>query len=174
MGATDRINYRVGGRNGALVASAIHSLEHFHRLTNRENFGISLAKNSKVVDTKRRGFAEVLGRLTGTSETGHSFDIDFSVHNADSFLKVEIEVGPHRWVVDEVTCQSFYYKRGNLAERLLISTPLQSKLTNSSILEIRANRTPHWAPLPETLYVHKQLLGALVGLHAQEPGMEFT
>lgn len=157
-----RIEYRVSSNSLGLVTNSIHYLDHFYRVTNKRSIQkVEFDQESHLVESKRRGYSEVVGVMRAETVYGDNLVVEFRTNKNSPELRVEIEVGSTLHVFDEARNSWELYDESSSVWRKPITTPKQSSLTNLSIERLLRGEKPNWSPFSESVELHKHLLAAL-------------
>ena len=163
-----KVSLTVEGSNWGLACNAIHMLDLLAFLTGQIYFKVDEANlDSKIYDSKRKGFLELGGRLLAKSERGDTLELtderdqDIPFRIFISFDGVEIEI-------DQIRGLAFEYPEGRreLSEEKPFHVPLQSELTGIQVKEILQTGNSRLTSLHESYLLHRPILEAF-NLHLE-------
>ena len=168
------VKYRVTSSNFGLVTNAIHYLDHFEKVTNRIVSAVSLDPGPQVIQSKRKGYSELLGTIRAETEFGDELVISFSDTGALETLQIQISTNDTTWIVDELSMEMTEIRRGVLKRKATFSTPRQSETTHLALMRLESEEPPMWATVESSLRLHRQLFEALYGRREVNSGIFFT
>lgn len=170
----DPLTYQVFAGNYGLVSSSIHYLDHFTKLTQSKIIDLNFGPDSRLVESKRMGYSEVVGSLLGTTEKGDTINIIFNEKIYQKSLGVEIRKGSTFWRVDEVelTLTSNFSSEVGIVESIAI--PKQSELTHVSLNALIVTESPYWATASSSVELHSWLYKAISKIPSMPKNLSFT
>jgi predicted dehydrogenase len=168
------LEYSVRGSNFGLVSNSIHYLDHFSVLTGRQVEQITLEPDCSVIDSKRTGYKELIGRLTAQTDSGDVLRVSYSSQSDPQLLEIEISNGEDRWLVNEIDMHIQHFRNGESAYSSSIVTPFQSDLTHKSLERIKLGESPMWGDFATSLHLHKLLFEAISGFFGSTSVPKFT
>ncbi|MEO6901899.1 MAG: Gfo/Idh/MocA family oxidoreductase [Bacteroidia bacterium] len=158
------IQFSAIGSSWGLGCNGIHFLDLFAYLTNSTE--IILSNNlidKKIIDSKRSGYIEFTGTITGYS-SNHSFHIT-SYATANSPLQLIIDTPTIRYVIFEGSLGKVlkYTAKNNWQlEEFTFEMPFQSKLTNVAVTQIAVSGSCELTPFIESSKLHLVFLNNLI------------
>ena len=168
------VKYRVTSSNFGLVTNAIHYLDHFEKLTNRNVLMVTLDHGPQVIQSKRQGYSELLGTIRAETEFGDDLVISFSDIGAPETLQIEISTNETTWIVDELAMEMTETHRGMLKRKVSFSTPRQSETTHLALMRLESKEPPMWASVGSSLRLHSLLFDAIGGAREVHSDIYFT
>lgn len=172
--AASPINYRVTGGDFGLVTNSIHYLEHFSRLTHAPIRDLNLDNTCKIVPSKRVGYSEIVGHLSGLTSNGDVFSVEFDKDIHGETLNIEISQGGESFRVDEIALTMNAKRLRGIEAVTPISTPRQSDLTHISLELLIAGNGPLWAQARNTIGLHTLIFKALEKVIENNEGLAYT
>jgi predicted dehydrogenase len=168
------LKYSVTASNLGLVTNLIHYLDHFTSITSRPVTEVLFDPESTIVASKRPGYSELLGVVTARTDFGDEMIVSFSESHTGDHLKVDLECGDSRWLVDEIALESIYSKSGRTISKKDIYTPRQSELTHVALSQLESAKTPMWTSVKHSIDLHEKILKSLSALLGDRADIVFT
>mgnify|MGYP003653889970 CR=1 FL=1 len=152
-------SYDVRGGNWGLACNGLHFLDHLAYLSESDELAISTSGLDKsIVKSKRSGFVEVNGSLTGT--IGRN---SFSLHcdSSSEKLRISIQAGKTRIFIDEAAgvIETKNSENVSSVEGKIIC--YQSELTNNLVENILRKGTCELPSFAEAAKLHLPFIKAL-------------
>jgi predicted dehydrogenase len=163
MAGDKKINLQISGGDWGLACNAIHFIDLLAFLSHNTSCKLGIiGLDHKVWQSKREGFIEVTGKLTGTFSNGSSIEFK-SVAGSEEPIRVSINNSQAKAVLDEgrgVTKISRQENNWN-EEILEIKVPFQSELTHLAVKEILESGTCKLTGFNESSLLHQPFLEAI-------------
>ena len=158
-----RIHLDISGSQFGLITNAIHYFDYLAFLTGETHIRVeTLGLDREVIPSKRKGFLEMNGVLTGYTANGSSSRLTcFPSGNLP--LIVQIHAPTHRFIVREsegkawATSEAEGWKWSEIEAKI----PFQSKMTAELAQEIFSNGECSLTTLGESIEIHRSLLNPL-------------
>lgn len=166
--------YSVHAGNYGLVTNFIHYLDHFYALSGEEILNLTIRPGARLVESKRRGYSELVGSISALTKSGNQLFVEFSDDYPDEVQKVEIRKGKLRWIIDELALTKATFLGDGTSVIELINTPKQSELTHLSLERLDLGQKPEWATLVESTVLHQKLLEELGRFLGKRSEIAFT
>ncbi|MGV8879146.1 MAG: Gfo/Idh/MocA family oxidoreductase [Sphingobacteriaceae bacterium] len=159
------IQFHVIGSNWGLGCNGLHFIDLCAYLCSSKisNINSKLLDND-LLDTKRPGYVEFSGTLTGEMENGSSFSIS-SFNSSKNQLSIFISSNERTWIVDEGGSSNILYLNKNDSNdnyKHLITSTVQSSLTTklaNDLFSIGDCNLPTYAEACES---HKPFIESLL------------
>ena len=162
LNLNEKIQMSIEGAIWLMGSSSIHFIDLFSYLTGCKDFSFTdchLDKN--IIDSKRPGFKEFSGRLTGNNSQGHSLIL--SHKNGKDPYSIKIINGTQKHVItdggDHVV-HKFIDSKGESIEKVTI--PLQSQTTHHLVHTIINNRSCDLPSYHDSMNLHLPLIKVLM------------
>ncbi|OCA87865.1 hypothetical protein A8F94_08485 [Bacillus sp. FJAT-27225] len=138
MAGATHIDYSVSGSNIGIGSNSIHFLDHLAFLSEDSGFELLPAfLDNEIIESKRSGYIEFTGTLSGTTSRGHRFGVT-SYRQEGIPLVVQINSDKVRCLIRETEQKAFIaYKKENWAWREAdFRVMFQSELTHLTVEQI--------------------------------------
>ncbi len=154
------LSLSVKGSNWGLACNGIHFIDLFSFLSQKADFEIGTTMLRKdIVESKRRGFYEVFGTLTGQFNNDFRFELNCSDDETMS-IQVKIVTPNYEVNVDELQNKLSIFQNGEESEEAY--QPLyQSQLTHLNIEEIVKMNFSSLTPFSESEKIHIPFIKAI-------------
>ncbi|HJW28484.1 MAG TPA: Gfo/Idh/MocA family oxidoreductase [Saprospiraceae bacterium] len=169
------ITFVLEGPHWNLGSNAIHLLDLFAFLTGEPDISIREAfLDKEILESKRQGFVEFTGTLTGESKNDNRFSIS-SLKNSDIPETLTIQTDVMKISINETVKSVFYaFKERNWEpEEMTFEIPYQSQLTGTIAREILLSGTCGLTPYEESARLHLPLLSVLITHLRNVTGKQF-
>lgn len=151
----------VGGEWG-MASNSIHFIDLASFLCEESSYNISFINiDDTLIESKRVGFSEICGTISGTFVNGASFYLK-SIKGAPAIHSVNITTQDNIHVVDEINQlhhQVINSDNCNFNHKIFI--PYQSGLTNIIIESIISDGSCELTPFEESCQIHKPLINGI-------------
>lgn len=148
------LHISVVGSNWGFASNSIHFLDLTSFFTGTVNYKIdSLSLENKIIETKRKGFYDFFGNLTGRFENGTSFSISSLAGHKIPFI-VNSYFATSVYIIRD--WEGIYYKSEckKEFEKNKFEVEFQSSLTNIAVDEIIKTNSCSLTPLNESIDLH--------------------
>lgn len=165
------IEFKVVGGHWGLGCNAIHFIDLLSMLCGEVNYFITTNKlDDEIIASKRNGFIEFTGNISGQFSGGHTFELA-SIKNSNQPLLIEIITSEERLLVDEKNGEMTVFNSDNV----LIETISFDMVHHSNLTNLTANQilTTEQCDLPnylESSIIHQTLLEFLLDHIATSTG----
>lgn len=157
------------GSNYGMACNAIHFLDLFAFLSSHQGYEINLSGVDSVVSSKRNGYIEFFGQITGKFTEGPEFKLSCDNSAEVISFDVEIETENKFVVVNEIgRAVTVLDKRSNESKQLEFRQPYQSELTGPLIDKIIETGTSELTNFDESMQLHKPFIKAAYELYASK------
>ncbi|WP_298623532.1 Gfo/Idh/MocA family oxidoreductase [uncultured Legionella sp.] len=165
------IEFRVVGGHWGLGCNAIHFIDLFSMLCGEVNYSIIDNKlDDEVIASKRNGFIEFTGNITGQFKNGHTFDL-VSIKNSSQPLLIEIITSKERLLVDETNGKMSVFHTDNvLVDTISFDMVYQSNLTDLTANQILTTSQCDLPNYADSSIIHQTLLEFLLDHIAASTG----
>jgi predicted dehydrogenase len=156
------IDYSVTGSNIGIGSNSIHFLDQLAFLSEDTSFKLSSAYLDKeIIESKRSGYIEFTGSLSGTTSKGHRFSVT-SYRQEGVPLVVQINSNRVRCVIRETEQKAFIaYQKDNWAwQEVNFRVMFQSELTHLAVEQILDNGSCALTTYEESSALHIKVLTA--------------
>ncbi len=154
------IHLSVSGTDWGLACNSVHFLDLFAMLAGHMPTDIKSVITSDVMDSKRHGYIEFTGVLTGYAETGDSFSIS-SLSGGNQPVCIYITDQEHTWLIQE-SKRSLLTISQNDEVVSAFDTPYQSQLTALAANMILKNGNCDLPLYNESEILHKLILSVFL------------
>jgi len=167
------IHFRVSGSDWGLGCNGIHFVDLFAMLSGSENLQLSTQQvDNTILDSKRRGYIEFTGTLTGVDDRNNSIEIT-SYYGGTTPVQVEISSKSHRVVVNEKTCEMLISSEstGWATQMSSFKPQFQSELTHIVVKDLIEKGTCQLPTYTESAHLHLVFLNAFlefINRHSEE------
>lgn len=158
------IDYQVSYSNLGIGTNAIHHIDLFAYLTDQTEFRMdSSYLDQKIIPSKRPGFIEFVGTLTGVADGGHRITI-ISYPDGNVPPLVQINSDKVRCMIRENERKAFISgeKNGWNWEEIPYIHPYQSELTHLAVQQILDTGSSDLTPYLTSWKLHLPLLDAFM------------
>ena len=160
----ERLTYLVRSNLTGLASNSVHYLDHILRLTKSEEITkLEFDSSSRVVDSKRDGYSEIVGSMFAETNRGDDLLVDFNSKSVSPELIVRVTRGSLSHSFDELNGLWKIFRNGVVVANKTFHTPNQSELTNVSVERLMSGEPPFWTPIAESMKLHRKLVEALNG-----------
>lgn len=162
LNLNEKIQMSIEGAIWLMGSSSIHFIDLFSYLTGSKDFSFTDCHlDKKVIDSKRPGFKEFSGRLTGNNSQGHSLTLCHE--NGNDPYRIQIINGTQEHVItdggDHVV-HKFIDSKGESIEKATI--PLQSQTTHHLVHKIISNKNCDLPSYHDSMNLHLPLIKVLM------------
>ena len=156
----ESLSLSVQGSHWGLACNGIHFIDLFSFLSNKADIEINATMLKKdIVESKRHGFYEVFGTLTGQFNDHFSFELSCSDNEAMS-IQVKIVTPNYEITVDELQNKLSIFHNDDKSEETYY--PLyQSQLTYLNVEEIVKMNFSSLTPFSESKKIHMPFIKAI-------------
>lgn len=161
--------FSVHGSNYGMACNAIHFIDLFAFLSSRQDYMINLSGVDSVVQSKRNGYIEFFGEITGKFLEGPEFKL--VCDNADETVSfcIEIEMAKKTIVIDEISKTVTALDKGhNNFKELEFRQPYQSELTGPLVDKIIETGTTDLTKFAESMQLHRPFVEAAYELYSSK------
>ena len=159
----ENIEFHVSGGNWGLACNGIHFIDILAFLTNDSIYKLDVSGlEPKIWPTKRVGFIELTGKLTGIFSGGSQIILE-SLSNSRTPTSISINSSHIRIDIDEVQGLGKVARRDNnwKEESFYFEVPFQSELTHLVAKEILESGTCKLTNFDESYVLHVPYLDAI-------------
>lgn len=156
------INYQVSGGGWGLACNGLHFLDHLSFISSASGCNISTSfLLSKIINSKREGFFEVIGNLTGKIGN-HFFDLSCMEKFSPTIINISSE--KINWIIDEANNRYSYaelatgWKWNHQEEKVVF---FQSELTHVAVKSILLNKSSSLPTYKEAVGNHLPFISSL-------------
>jgi len=170
LGEVSQIELSVTGSNIGLGCNAIHMVDLFSFLSGETTITVDAGQLDKeIAESKRAGYYEFTGRLTGAGERRSRFEVN-SYKGIGVPLMIELRSSDYRFRINETSgVISIFRKKAEWREETASFAPVfQSELTNVAIEQILTKQQCELPSYEESARLHLQLLEAFMGFLKNE------
>ncbi len=160
----DIIIFTISGGEWGLGCNSIHFIDIFSYLTKQTKYSLLTdGLNKKVYSSKRSGYVEFCGILSGFTERGDIFNF-ISQENSNTTPLVSIVSQNKKFVIDEARdyMASFNDNRWDTSK---IIVPYQSQLTGKVIENILSNKDIKLTTYEESMKLHLPFISSLLDFY---------
>jgi len=162
----DLNQFSVRGSNYGMACNAIHFIDLFAFLSSHQDYTINLSGVESVVQSKRDGYIEFFGTITGKFTDGPEFELVCDDSEEAISFCVEIETESKSIVVNEISRVVTVLDKGsNDSKELKFRQPYQSELTGPLIDQIIESGTSDLTVFGESMQLHKPFIKAAYELY---------
>ncbi|WP_411751139.1 Gfo/Idh/MocA family oxidoreductase [Serratia sp. (in: enterobacteria)] len=156
------VSLKVCGSEWGMACNSIHFIDLWAFLSKDVKYNLKCTKLEPVIyESKRPGFMEVYGILTGNSKNSY---FEFICTHADKVsLEIEIETNNHHILINEVLSNMRVIDKRNdnfVDEKIIV--PFQSNLTNVFCENLLSQQEPELVCFSESAYLHEKYLESLL------------
>lgn len=157
----DKLIITVSGGEWGLGCNSIHFIDIFSYLSNQTSYTLlTNGLNKKVYPSKRSGYVEFCGILSGISERGDIINL-ISQENSSITPLISIVSQNKKFVIDETKGYMTFFKDKNW-EISKINVPYQSQLTGKLIEDILLNNNSGITKYEESMNLHLPFITSLL------------
>lgn len=155
------VSLEVHGKNWGLGCNSIHFIDLWNYLTEFSEYTLEFQNNTKVINSKRSGYKEIIGKLIARSSDGqHRLALSCEESNdnqvsVDIFAKIDgerIELaerdGVVRWLDSD----------GGMSKESPLQVLFQSQLTHKVVLDLIKHDECELTPLTTSTMLHTEFL----------------
>lgn len=161
---SESVIYTVIGGEWGLGCNAIHYLDHLAFLTEEQLISLNVNKLDKnVLNSKRPGFLEFTGTLTGSFSRGSKISLT-AKKNTQLASTIKIESEKIKIEIQEGTRQAVIKRAAEnwVEDKIKFTLPYQSDITQIVASSILETQDCLLTPFKESLQIHEVLLGAFM------------
>lgn len=160
----DKIIFTVSGGEWGLGCNSIHFIDIISYLTSQTKYSlITEGLNKKVYPSKRSGYIEFCGLLSGFTERGDIFNF-ISQENSSTTPLISIATQKNKFIIDEVKGFIASYMN-NIWDTQKIQVPYQSQLTGKVIENILSNNDIKLTTYEESMKLHLPFISSLLDFY---------
>lgn len=172
-----RLLMQVAGGNWGLACNALHFIDMFSFFTNSNlrEVNTDLLDNA-VLESKRDGYIEFSGTLTGVMESGDSFTVS-AFDEPSSDITVSLVSNSNRWFINEgreKELNRLSFEKGFKSKLSKISISFQSDLTNDLVTDLLTNGGCELTPFIDASKMHVVFIKALLNKYKEITNHEIT
>jgi len=157
----DKLIFTVSGGEWGLGCNSIHFIDIFSYLSNQTSYTLlTNGLNKKVYPSKRSGYIEFCGILSGISERGDIINL-ISQENSSITPLISIVSQNKKFVIDETNGNMTFFKDNNW-KTSIINVPYQSQLTGKLIEDILLNKNSGITKYEESMNLHLPFITSLL------------
>jgi hypothetical protein len=175
LAGQSKIEFEFAGSNWGLGCNSIHMIDLFAFLTGDPDISFDqISLDKEVLQSKRAGFYEFTGTITGTSKNGHSIKMKSSKEPGPPD-RLSIRAGSLVITVEESMGRASILGNGIPlgAEQIQVSIPYQSQLTGIVASEILKSGRCSLTRYEESARLHLPLLDVFIGHLRQVIGADY-
>lgn len=164
LAAEGTFSFCVEGSNWGMGCNAIHFIDLFTFLSGDASLVVDAAAlDDTVLESKRPGFVEFTGMLTGTNSRSDSFSIA-SLAAPGTPLSISIRTGKHLITIHESSGEAIFYdENSGESHHESFVVPYQSQLTGMVAREMILNGACGLTPYTESMQLHLPVINAFIG-----------
>jgi len=154
-----KVEMRVEGSLWGMGCNSIHFIDYFAYLTSCPDFSFTASRlDPHLVDSKRPGFMEFSGELTGKNSRGHTLILKCRDQGNDP-IKITINNGSwNHEIVDRIDHVMYSVSGGGHKTEQKASIPFQSQTTNRLVQQIRDYGDCDLTPYRDSMNLHLPLI----------------
>ncbi|MDD4438908.1 MAG: Gfo/Idh/MocA family oxidoreductase [Tissierellia bacterium] len=157
----DKLIFTVSGGEWGLGCNSIHFIDIFSYLSNQTSYTLlTNGLNKKIYASKRSGYVEFCGILSGISERGDIINL-ISQENSSITPLISIVSQNKKFVIDETNGNMTFFKDNNW-KTSIINVPYQSQLTGKLIEDILLNKNSGITKYEESMNLHLPFITSLL------------
>lgn len=157
----DKLIFTVSGGEWGLGCNSIHFIDIFSYLSKQTSYTLlTNGLNKKVYPSKRSGYIEFCGILSGITERGDIINL-ISQENSSVTPLISIVSQNKKFVIDETNGNMTFFKDNNW-ETSKINVPYQSQLTGNFIEDILLNKNSGITKYEESMNLHLPFITSLL------------
>lgn len=157
------VDYRVSGSQFGLMSNSIHYIDHLSFITGDSDFTVNTSHLERsLVESKRKGFFELFGKLQFSFSKGHQLTLDCHKYGSSPLL-IEIFSVNRRYIIREAEDVFWYSSVENnwKWEEHRLNLLFQSSLTNVYIDNLSKEGRCDLPSISESSKIHLQFLKAI-------------
>lgn len=161
----------VSGGEWGLGCNTIHFIDIFSYLTSQTNYSLLTdGLNKKIYHSKRLGYVEFCGILSGITERGDIFNF-ISQENSNATPLVSIISQNKKFFIDETKTYMASYN-DNSWDTSKIIVPYQSQLTGNVIENILSNKDINLTTYEDSMKLHLPFISSLLHFYNLITGID--
>ncbi len=154
-------SYRVEGQGWGLACNFVHHLDEFANLAGCDDISLDTAGlDDAIASTKRDGYIEFFGSLSGASRRGHRL-VARCTAGPNSGRTVSIEFGEKCLTISPQ--RELVIANGTARWSEPYPMPPQSQMTGDTVTAFLAGRRPALPEYANASRLHRVMLGAFIG-----------
>lgn len=161
---------QVVGGNWGLGCNALHFIDMFSFLTNSNLSQVNTdLLDDKILKSKREGFIEFSGTLTGVMESGDSFTVS-AFDEPSSDITVSLTSNSNRWFINEGKEKELHHlsvAKGFKSGLSKISMSFQSDLTSDIVNDLVKRGNCELTPFKDASKTHVVFIKALLNKYKE-------
>ena len=159
-----KIIFTISGGEWGLACNSIHFIDIIAYLTEQTQFSLHAeGLNKKVYSSKRSGYIEFCGILSGITERGDIFNF-ISQENSSATPLILIVSQNKKFIIDEAK-GSMYSFSENRWVTTKIQVPYQSQLTGKMIENVLLNQDIKLTTYEESMKLHLPFISSLLDFY---------
>lgn len=163
--------FEVVGENFGMACNAIHFIDLFSYLGGEKDYSISLEAVDQVLPSKREGYIEFFGQISGEFVEGGQFRLACLPSDSGVSFKVRVETTDHQYLIDEVNRRVEITNCHNAKrEECDFRQPFQSELTGPLVDDILRIQSCALTGFDESMALHKPFINAAYNVFATSCG----
>ena len=138
MNLNDPIQMKIEGSKWGIGSNSIHFIDLFSYFSRCNDFKfVEIQLENIVLDSKRKGYKEFIGRLEGRNSRGDSLEL-ICTNEGDGPYTIKIQNGPEEYFVTFNSLDHIDFKSSNgLSSHIgKVTLPYQSEMTNIWVKDI--------------------------------------
>ncbi len=160
----DKIIFSVSGGEWGLGCNSIHFIDIISYLTGQTKYSlITEGLNKKIYPSKRSGYIEFCGVLSGFTERGDIFNF-ISQENSFATSLISIVTQDKKFIIDEIKGIKASFI-GNSWDTEAIQVPYQSQLSGKVIENILLEKDIKLTPYEESMKLHLPFISSLLDFY---------
>lgn len=160
----DKIILNVSGGDWGLGCNSIHFIDIISYLTGQTEYSLlTNGLNKKIYASKRSGYVEFCGILTGFTKRGDIFNF-ISQENSSTTPIVSIVTQNQKFIIDEVKGYMASFSDNNWKSQI-IQVPYQSQLTGNVVEAILLNKDIKLTKYEDSMKLHLPLISSLLDFY---------
>ncbi len=163
MAGDNKINMQISGGDWGLACSAIHFIDLLAFLSRDTSYKLDITGlDPRVWQSKRKGFIEVTGKITGLFSNGSHLVLE-SIAGTEEPIRISINNSRVKVVLDESRgIAKICKKENNWNEEVSeFKVPFQSELTHMAVKEILKSGACQLTEFNESSMLHQPFLEAI-------------
>lgn len=158
---SDKVIFTVSGGDWGLACNSIHFIDILSYLTNQTSYNLlTVGLNKKIYPSKRLGYVEFCGILSGTTGRGDIINL-ISQENSSITPLIVIASQNIKFVIDETNGFMTSFK-DNRCVKTKINVPYQSQLTGRMIEDILLYKNLNITKYEESMNLHLPFISTLL------------
>jgi predicted dehydrogenase len=163
------VKMNVSGYNWGMACNSIHFIDIFAMLTGKHDFEINTSSLENIIDSKRSGYIELTGIITGKST---SEDYRFSLISKENYPTFSFDISTEKYritVFENLQKAYIDTKDGNRIEKE-VKINFQSELTGIMAEQILLNGQSYLTPYAESADLHIRFLRPVINFYNIKTG----